>query len=241
MHLNTQPRILIVQETDEISSHFSNWFLQDSDALIMKCNYDIIRINQLINSYEPDYLVVNIDVNANKMLDNFDSVNIATRKECKVIFISKLDGLKEKLMPLALNMPTKHFEKHKTLQQPEKQVCKNEWVGLPTNTGIRFANKTEIVLFRYSKKSESLKEKWEVLLASAESFQLKVNTTSKDIFKHFSDTNFIQLCQKCIVNIKYIHSVETKTHKCLLHSPFEKEEILISRSCLNEIKERFDV
>jgi hypothetical protein len=234
------PRILIIHENEDFSDRFCNLFLPYSDAMIMKCNYDIIRINQLINSIELDYIVVDFDERNSLLLKDFNEVNLDTRKECKVILLSKLEGLKEKLQPFTINLPPNGKNAYKHHSQSAKPHT-DELIGLPTNTGIRFVNKSEIVLFRYAKKSESSKERWEVLLCSSETLQLKINTTSKDIFKLINDTNFIQLCQKCIINLKYLKSIETKTHRCILHEPFDKMEILISRSCLNEIKERFDM
>lgn len=235
-----QPRILVIHESEDFSDRFCNLFLPYSDAMIIKCNYDIIQINLLINSIEPDYIVVDFDERDSLMLKDFNEVNLDTRKECKVILLSKLEGLKEKLQPLTISLPPNGKNAYIHHNQPSKLPA-NDWIGLPTNTGIRFVNKSEIVFFRYAKKSVSSKERWEVMLCSSETLQLKINTTSKDIFKLIDNSNFIQLCQKHIINLKFLKSIETKTRRCLLHEPFEAMEIMISRNCLNAVKERFDM
>lgn len=239
MIANLHPKIVIVQENENFCETFCNIFLPYSDALIMKCSFDIIQINHLIQSIEPDFIVVELDTKNNLKINNFNEVKTCSQKECKILFLSSLFGLKEKLEPFTIEIPSKNSHSKQTIAK-QNQINK-DWVGLQTNIGIRFVNKSDIVIFRYSNKTNSQKERWEVLLQSSETFQLKINSTSKDILKYFSDEEFIQISQKCIVNIKYLKSVETKSRKCTLHEPFENNDYVISRSYFNDIKERFGI
>ena len=116
-----------------------------------------------------------------------------------------------------------------------------EFIAFQTLIGLRFINKRSVVYFEYSKDEKSERSLWEAYLDNAEIIKLKLNTTSKDIMKHFGNHDFIQISQSNIVNMNFFSSIELKSRKCILHPPFENKEMIISRAYLNEIKGRFEI
>lgn len=117
----------------------------------------------------------------------------------------------------------------------------SEFIAFQTLIGLRFINKRSVVYFEYTKDEKSERSLWEAYLDNADIIKLKLNTTSKDIMKHFENHDFIQISQSNIVNMNFFSSIELKSRKCILHPPFENKEMIISRAYLNEIKGRFEI
>ncbi|MGB4415473.1 MAG: hypothetical protein WBI53_11385 [Paludibacter sp.] len=92
-----------------------------------------------------------------------------------------------------------------------------------------------MVYFEYAKNEKSGRSQWEAYLDNAEVIRLKLNTTSKDILKHFENYDFIQISQSNIINLNFFSSVELKSRKCLLKYPYEDKRMIISRAYFNEI------
>jgi len=70
---------------------------------------------------------------------------------------------------------------------------------------------------------------------------LKLNTSSKDIMKYFEYHDFIQISQSNIVNMRFFSSIELKSRKCILHTPYDEKEMIISRAYLSELKNKFEI
>jgi len=117
----------------------------------------------------------------------------------------------------------------------------NKFIALQTVIGLRFVNKKNVVYFEYGKDEKSGKSQWEAFLNNAEIIKLKINTSSKDILRHFEDYDFIQISQSNIINMDYFSSVELKSRKCILEKPFDNKEMIISRAYFNEIKSKYEL
>jgi DNA-binding LytR/AlgR family response regulator len=118
---------------------------------------------------------------------------------------------------------------------------KINYIAFQTLIGLRFINKESVVYFEFTKDDKSERSLWKAHLENAETIKLKLNTTSKDIIKHFENHDFIQISQSYIVNLKFFSSIELKSRKCALLPPYEEKEMIISRAYLNEIKCRFEI
>lgn len=125
----------------------------------------------------------------------------------------------------------------------DKAVLKqpNKFIALQTVIGLRFVNKKNVVYFEYGKDEKSGKSQWEAFLNNAEIIKLKINTSSKDILRHFEAYDFIQISQSNIINMDYFSSVELKSRKCILEKPFDSKEMIISRAYFNEIKSKYEI
>ena len=117
----------------------------------------------------------------------------------------------------------------------------NKFIALQTLIGLRFVNKKSIVYFQYIKSDKSERSFWEAHLDNSEVIRLKMNTTSKEIMKHFEQFDFIQISQSNIVNMFFINSIELKSRICFLHPPFQEVKMIISRANFNEIKSKFQI
>lgn len=106
--------------------------------------------------------------------------------------------------------------------------------AISTVTGFRILRLEEIGCFEYLKD----KRQWQVVLYNQTQLNLKRNTKAEDIISYSSA--FIQISQSAIVNINYLAVIEGKY--CQLYPPFHgKNDLVISRSFLKDLQERFFV
>ena len=105
---------------------------------------------------------------------------------------------------------------------------------ISTVTGFKLLRLEEIGFFEYLKD----KRQWQVVLFNQTRLNLKRNTKAEDIVSY--SQAFVQISQSAIVNVNYLAMIDGKC--CQLYPPFhDKGDLVISRSYLKELQERFYV
>ena len=105
---------------------------------------------------------------------------------------------------------------------------------ISTVTGFKLLRLEEIGFFEYLKD----KRQWQVVLFNQTRLNLKRNTKAEDIISY--SQAFVQISQSAIVNVNYLAMIDGKC--CQLYPPFhDKNDLIISRSYLKELQERFFV
>ena len=105
---------------------------------------------------------------------------------------------------------------------------------ISTVTGFKLLRLEEIGFFEYLKD----KRQWQVVLFNQTCLNLKRNTKAEDIISY--SQAFVQISQSAIVNVNYLAMIDGKC--CQLYPPFhDKNDLVISRSYLKELQERFFV
>lgn len=105
---------------------------------------------------------------------------------------------------------------------------------ISTVTGFKLLRLEEIGYFEYLKD----KRQWHVVLFNQTQLSLKRNTKAEDIIGYSSA--FVQISQSAIINVNYLAMIDGKC--CQLYPPFQdKEDLLISRSYLKNLQDRFFV
>lgn len=105
---------------------------------------------------------------------------------------------------------------------------------ISTVTGFKLLRLEEIGFFEYLKD----KRQWQVVLFNQTRLNLKRNTKAEDIISY--SQAFVQISQSAIVNVNYLAMIDGKC--CQLYPPFhDKNDLMISRSYLKELQERFFV
>ncbi|MDD3194830.1 MAG: LytTR family DNA-binding domain-containing protein [Paludibacter sp.] len=120
-------------------------------------------------------------------------------------------------------------------------IIQNEKIALQTVIGLKFVNKSDIVLIQYVATAADSKLTWTVMLNSGDTIRLKLNNTAKDILTSLNRSNYVQINQTVILNIDYLSTIELKTRKCVLVSPFEKYEYYVSRLFLKNIRKQYEL
>jgi len=244
MNLLPTSSVLVIRNDESFVQANNQLFAPYSKNQILECVSDFVHINAILNLIHPDVIFVDLDSSNLQVVQYLDDI----QTDSNIVLISKLQNFKE-LLNSYRNLDTKLLpaaEKKHLLQRskaepyvPEKDF--SNWISLPTNTGIRFIHKAEIVMFSFEKKTTSDREIWMAYLSNTEKIRMKFNITSKDILQKLHVSDFVQISQRCIININHLNSIEIKTRKCILNAPYQDEEIMISRNYLSEIKERFDI
>lgn len=105
---------------------------------------------------------------------------------------------------------------------------------ISTVTGFKLLRLEEIGYFEYLKD----KRQWHVVLFNQTRLNLKRNTKAEDIIGYSSA--FVQISQSAIINVNYLAMIDGKC--CQLYPPFQdKNDLLISRSYLKNLQDRFFV
>lgn len=105
---------------------------------------------------------------------------------------------------------------------------------ISTVTGFKLLRLEEIGYFEYLKD----KRQWQVVLFNQTRLNLKRNTKAEDITSY--SPAFVQISQSGIVNVNYLAMIDGKC--CQLYPPFhDKNDLVISRSFLKELQDRFFV
>ena len=114
-------------------------------------------------------------------------------------------------------------------------------VAMPNSTGIHFVDKANIVFIQCVKDDLHAKPVWTVLENSHQQFKLRQGITAKDILGILGNQRFVVINQSTIVNLTYMTGIEFKSRECLLIPPFDRIKLVVSRSYLSELKDRFDI
>jgi len=244
MNLLPTSSVLVIRNDESFVQANNRLFAPYSKNQILECVSDFVHINAILNLIQVDVIFVDLDSSNFQVIHYLDDI----QANSNIVLISKLQNFKE-LLNSYRNLDTIHlpsaekksvFAKSKAEPYvPDRQSF--EWISLPTAIGFRFVHKAEIVMFSFEKKATTDRENWVAYLSNSEKIRMKSNITSKEIMHLLHVFDFVQVSQKCILNIKHLNSIEIKTRRCMLNVPFQDEEIVISRNFLNEIKERFDI
>lgn len=120
-------------------------------------------------------------------------------------------------------------------------IYSNERIALQTVVGLKFVNKSSVVLIQYLPSITDKKLTWTVMLETGEHVRLKLNITAKDILESLHRDYFIQISQTIIINVDYLSFIELKTRKCIFNNPFDKLECYVSRLYLKNIRQQYEL
>jgi two-component system, LytTR family, response regulator len=113
-------------------------------------------------------------------------------------------------------------------------------VFIPTSTGLRLLYKDEIVFFAFQ--DEKLdRTGWSALLNNMDIVKVRNKANAKSISETIKDPNFFKANPSTILNLCYLSAIEFKTRRCILIPPFDKHEIILSRTAFIELKDCFDM
>lgn len=213
----------------------------------------------LIRETSPDLVFLDVEMPGKtgfELLEELEKSGIP--RKFSVIFHTAYDkytiqALRESAFDFLLKPPKEtelreaiqRFKEQKTRKpssepKPVVNVSK-KMVALPTNTGLQFVPKAEIVYFECLRSAMGTRSSWTCVFNDQQTIRLRANIKSGSIIHNLGDYNFIQLSQSVIVSISFISSIEYKTYECFLFPPFDRQPFKISRRFMGELRERFDV
>jgi two-component system LytT family response regulator len=213
----------------------------------------------LIKEHTPDIVFLDVEMPGKTgfdLLEEFEKDG--SKRRFSVIFHTAYDkytiqALRESAFDFLLK-PPKEDELKGAIQRFREQKSKSpavvakptadrtkKMVAIPTNTGLQFVPKDEIVYFECLKSGMGLRSSWTAILNNQQTIKLRQNTKANAIINYLGDQNFTQISQSVIVSISFINMIEYKTFECYLFPPFDDKAFKISRQFMAELRERFDV
>ena len=259
MKTQKKTKVFVIDDNQDYIDSLANYFVEIPEVELVRSENDALNIRNTIISYNPDILLVDIEklsvlndasleelINSKQM--NFTVILYTNNNLIHLFQRCTIYNATDLLTSADLKKTIHTFSTSKNLQNSavnhdiiSKGGGSNKFIAFQTLIGLRFIDKKSIVYFEYTKDEKSERSLWEAYLDNAKIIKLKINTTSKDIMKHFENHDFIQISQSNIVNMNFFSSIELKSRKCFLHPPYENKEMIISRAYLNEIRNRFEI
>jgi two-component system, LytTR family, response regulator len=220
---------------------------------------DYRKAIKLISEQSPDLVFLDIEMpgkNGFELLKEFEKPG--SLRNFDVIFHTAYDkytvqALREAAFDFLIKPPRENelkeaiqrFLKQKSLLKNVKVKhsgpTMNQMVSLPTNTGLQFLPKADIVYVECQKSTLNLRSSWVVVLNNNQRIKLHPNSGASSIINHLGADGFIPLSQSLIVNVSYVNMIEYKTHNCYLFPPFDVKPIKISRQYMGALRDRFDL
>jgi two-component system LytT family response regulator len=118
---------------------------------------------------------------------------------------------------------------------------RSETIIIPSQSGLQFLEKNNILLFQSNSETIFHKTYWEALQTDLKPVKLGHFLSAKKIMNVLPCSSFFQINQSCIINLSFLYMVQHSTRNCLLIPPYDKIKLTVSRSQLTKMKEDFEV
>ena len=79
-----------------------------------------------------------------------------------------------------------------------------------------------------------------MLHADTKAFTLRKGLTARDLTA-IDEALLVQLSQNCIVNLRYVSSIDTQTMQCRLAPPFDDMTLAVSRTYYPKFKDHLHI
>jgi two-component system LytT family response regulator len=214
---------------------------------------------KLITERSPDLVFLDVEMPGKTGFELLNELDKAGhQRHFKVIFHTAYDkytlkALRESAFDFILKPPCEEDLKtaiQRVLDQRSKPWHQHslayakpmhQMVALPTNTGMQFVSKADIVLLECRKEAIGMRSVWYAILNNHQSIRLGQGTNAAAILKYLGSEHFVSLSQSVIVNVSFMMMIEYKTCICSLYPPFDHTKYKVSRQCMSKLRERFDM
>ena len=204
-----------------------------------------------------DLVFIDIEMPVKSGFDLLEEARKSRKQMFSVVFYTAFDkymlqGLRESafdymlkpVKPEDLKIVIDRFKQKRKTEQPVYFVPAShgftDIISLPTPIGLRFLDKNNIVLLQCTKEQAQDKPGWKVILTDMSEVKLRAGTTAKEIIELMGKKRFIQINQSSILNLNYLGSIEFKTRDCQLIPPFNSMKLVVSRTHLYELRNKYD-
>lgn len=157
---------------------------------------------------------------------------------------SAFDYILKPVKPEELKNVIDRFKIRRKIEQPVNFAPISqgitEIISLPTPIGLRFMDKNNIILLQCTKEHIHDKPVWKAILTDLSEVKLRTGTTAKEILELMGKRKFIQINQSAILNLNYLGYIEFKTRDCQLIPPFNGIRLIVSRTHLYDLRNKYD-
>ncbi len=218
-------------------------------------NYKDAKI--LIYEVKPDVVFLDVEMPVMSGFDLLRDIRTVIDKPLQVVFYTayekySIEAIKESAFDYLLK-PVNREELYKTILRLRNRLRDGEvdakfmmntipsdMLSIPTSTGIKFLRKNEVVMLKYQKSNKGDRGNWTVFLYKNETIRLKTGVSRNALLDMVGTEAFLQINPTVIVNTNYINAIEVKSKTCVLLPPFDEYHLCVSRSCMSEIRERYE-
>lgn len=260
MHSAKKIRTVIVDDNKEFLESLTDHFIPFPEIELCGSATRYRQARDLLLNEKPELVFMDIEMPCK---NGFELLNEVREKGAtfSVIFCTAYDKymikalreaafdyLLKPVVPEELRLAIKRFTEQRAVRSSERitpplplKISLPEIIALPTILGLRFIDKNTILLIRNTRETLLSKSSWEAMLTDSSVIKLGANTTAEHITQLLPKDRFFQINQSCILNLAWMHTLEFKTHRCLLIPPFDALELYVSRVQLSKLKEVFEV
>ena len=193
------------------------------------------KARRIIVDLQPNLLFLDIEMPGISGIDLLREIQSEIHPDMRIIFYTAHDKyfrnamlvsdfdyyLLKPYLPEELSIAIKRIrakESKMTVEALLQKIIMEKRFAIQTVTSLKILTYEEVVFFEYPKSMRS----WQVYLVDKQIIPLRSTITSKDILS--INPNFIQINQRCVVNLTHLAKIENRTLKCDLNDyPFEQE------------------
>jgi two-component system LytT family response regulator len=257
MNVSDKIRTAIIDDDEEfvfaLKEHLG--FFPEIDLLGCATKYN--QAKNLLLKENLDLVFIDIEMPVKTGFELLEDVRKSIKQMFSVVFYTAYDkyiiqGLRESALDYILK-PVKREELRNVIdrynsRRSSEHVMNSpavyqgfaEIVSLPTPIGLRFMDKSNIIMFQCTRAQINDKPGWTALLTDLTELKLRTGTNAKEILELMGEKNFVQVNQSTILNLNYLGTIEFKTRDCQLVSPFTGLKLTASRTHLYNLRNKFD-
>lgn len=213
---------------------------------------DIAR--KMIVHKQPDVLFLDVEMPTQSGLELLRELQSEIHPDMKIVFYtaynkymldafraSAFDYLLKPYLPDELETIVERVKKHTSTSKTtiehllHKLLQQDNRFAIQTIKGVMMVRYDDVLMFEYPED----KRNWIMKFTNGEEYTIRSGVTYKDIVSIHS--TFIQINQRCIINLTYLASIEGKGTKCLLYPPFENIDLDITYKYYKKIKQELDI
>ena len=234
--MNDKIRTIIVDDDpvsiEKLSADLKNF----PEVRVIETATTVEKARKAILDMQPDLLFLDVEMPGMSGIDLLREIQPDIDPGMRVIFHSAHDKymrnamlisdfdyfLLKPYLPEELSIAIKRVqmkESKATIEQLLQKIIHEKRFALQTVTGIKVLTYNEVVYFEFPKNARN----WQINLGDKRTVRLRSTVTSKDILA--ITPNFVQINQRCIVNIIHLSHIENKTMKCTLNGSVTEHEI----------------
>jgi two-component system LytT family response regulator len=257
---NNKVSTVIIDDDKSAIKNLTEELASFEDIRVVKTCTDPLKAGKIIMEIKPQLIFLDVEMPGKTGFEVLKDLKNEKDFEPTVVFHTSYDkyvlqALRESAFDFLLK-PVQYpelcnlinrFKKERYVQETsfrEKLTAifpkSNGRVFVPTSSGLQLLFKDEIVFFAFQ---DNMLDStgWGVLLNNLKTLKIKNNSTAKSIYDTLKDPNFFKASPSVILNLNYLYGIEYKTRRCLLIPPFDKYEIVLSRTAFGELKDSFDM
>lgn len=209
---------------------------------------------QLIIQKQPDLLFLDVEMPEMSGIDLLKEIKSELNPNMCVVFytaydkyvldalrVSAFDYITKPYLPEELEAVVSRVKKSIAESRNnienllQKLINQDDRFAVQAVTGVMMVKYDDVLLFTFPKNERN----WTLSFTDGRQLTLRTTITSKEILSITS--SFVQINQSCIINIKYLSSIENRTYKCKFYPPHEKIEAIIKPKYYKKIKDMLDM